>query len=110
MDGENGIVGGHAYTVLACYELTTDNGKVRLVKMRNPWGVEQYTGPWSDESELWTDAYRQEVEKATGHASERSNNGIFYMDIESFHQSFYLTQINEDTSNWHFDYFLKLND
>ena len=37
-DSENGIVGGHAYTILAHYELETSRGKVKLLKVRNPWG------------------------------------------------------------------------
>jgi hypothetical protein len=42
--GENemkgsGIVSGHAYTLLGAYDIEDKNGKkVRLVKMRNPWG------------------------------------------------------------------------
>ena len=54
VDSSNGISGSHAYTILSHYELKTNRGKVRLLKVRNPWGTEEYKGPWSDSSRLWT--------------------------------------------------------
>ena len=33
--GKNGIVAGHAYTLLSVW---TINGNERVVKLRNPWG------------------------------------------------------------------------
>lgn len=53
-----GFVSNHAYVILGVKQLS--NG-VRLVKLRNPWGSERYTGPWSDNSDLWTDALRAEA-------------------------------------------------
>jgi hypothetical protein len=41
----------HAYTVLGTVKLS--NGE-KLVKMRNPWGVEKWKGAWSDHSYKWT--------------------------------------------------------
>ena len=40
----NGLVGGHAYTVLGVHE---SSEFPKLIKLRNPWGKQQYTGPWS---------------------------------------------------------------
>ena len=42
---ENDIAFGHAYSVIGV--ATLKNG-TRLVKVRNPWGVEGYKGTWSD--------------------------------------------------------------
>ena len=57
-----GLPGGHAYTVLGAAELKLDDGSViELVKMRNPWGNEAYTGPWSDSDSVWTDGYRAQL-------------------------------------------------
>eukprot|EP00913_Durusdinium_trenchii_P010027 g9408.t1 len=48
--GVNGLIKGHAYTVLSAYG---DDG-VRIVQVRNPWGNEaEWTGDWSDQSALW---------------------------------------------------------
>ena len=45
-----GLVPGHAYSVLETLELPAVPGSggaaVRLYKMRNPWGVEHYFGPY----------------------------------------------------------------
>lgn len=56
-----GLVPGHAYTVLGAYELKDESGKVveQLVYMRNPWALEQYTGPWRDSDSKWTAHYKQ---------------------------------------------------
>ena len=43
--GKGGIVAGHAYTLLSVW---TINGKDRVVKLRNPWGNQEWQGQWSD--------------------------------------------------------------
>jgi len=50
----NGIVCGHAYSVLAAYDLDTGRGRVKLVKLWNPWGGTEWNGAWGDNSSLWT--------------------------------------------------------
>ena len=40
-----GLAQKHAYTVLSAHEV---NG-VKLLRIRNPWGTEQYQGPYSDD-------------------------------------------------------------
>lgn len=45
----NGIVGGHVYTMLGTIEFFKDGQKIRLVKMRNPWGQGgEWAGSWGD--------------------------------------------------------------
>ena len=39
------LVGGHAYTVLGVMD--GDSVLPKLIKLRNPWGEQQYNGPWS---------------------------------------------------------------
>jgi hypothetical protein len=50
--GENvdasGIISGHAYSLISIHELETDEGPVRLCKLRNPWGSGEWLGDWSD--------------------------------------------------------------
>jgi hypothetical protein len=39
----------HAYTLVGTYSLFNNNVlSTRLVKIRNPWGIDSYTGKWSD--------------------------------------------------------------
>lgn len=53
--GVDGLVSGHAYTLLDVKKLS--NG-VRLARVRNPWSSEAYRGPWSDKSDKWTAALK----------------------------------------------------
>lgn len=50
--------------------------------MRNPWGRETYTGPWSDNDSRWTAAYREQL----GH--KVANDGVFYMDVATYKKHF----------------------
>ena len=55
----NGISYNHAFTLLGLKEVTDAAGnKIKLVKIRNPWGAEEYTGDYSDKSTKWTPALR----------------------------------------------------
>jgi hypothetical protein len=45
-----GIHEGHAYSVMKAVEI---DGQ-RLLLLRNPWGKDEWTGPWSDGSSQWT--------------------------------------------------------
>ena len=58
--GIDGLVSGHAYSLLDVAELKDASGNVahKIAKMRNPWSSEGYNGAFSDESSLWTDAWK----------------------------------------------------
>ncbi|KAL8169470.1 UNVERIFIED_CONTAM: Calpain-3 [Gekko kuhli] len=49
----NGLVKGHAYSVTAVDETTFKGKKIRLVRLRNPWGQVEWNGSWSDNSNEW---------------------------------------------------------
>lgn len=50
-----GIYAPHAYTLLKIYEnLPNSEGKVTLLKLRNPWGKKGWKGKWSYGSSTWT--------------------------------------------------------
>ncbi|KAG6886853.1 hypothetical protein C0995_003947 [Termitomyces sp. Mi166 len=46
----NGLIGGHAYSVLRAVEYN----RKRFVVLRNPWGNLEWNGPWSDGSKEWS--------------------------------------------------------
>ena len=49
-ENDYGLVGSHAYTLLGAADLKEGNKTVhKLIKVRNPWGHEMYTGPWRDD-------------------------------------------------------------
>ena len=53
VESDMGIISGHAYSVIAAEEFLLLGRKVRVLKMRNPWGKTEWKGDWSDESPLW---------------------------------------------------------
>ncbi|KAJ7113978.1 hypothetical protein C8R44DRAFT_676421 [Mycena epipterygia] len=73
----NGLIGGHAYSVLRAVEY---NDK-RFVVLRNPWGDSEWTGPWSDGSKEWTEEWLPAL-KALQHSF--GNDGQFVMEYSDF--------------------------
>jgi len=75
------LVKGHAYTTLSVLELTDGT---RLVKVRNPWGSEQWTCDWRDTDNVnWTAERRAEAE--TAHTQENSvNDGVFWVSFADY--------------------------
>ncbi|CAK0867761.1 unnamed protein product, partial [Prorocentrum cordatum] len=73
---DNGLVAGHAYSVLKVVEAEGN----QLVCCRNPWGTGEWTGRWSDGNAFgeWTD----EMKELTGY--EGLDDGKFWMSIEDF--------------------------
>jgi hypothetical protein len=56
---------------------------VPLIRMRNPWDKEQYSGPYKDSDPFWNDAdYRAQVNMT------KANDGLFFMDVASFKDGF----------------------
>mgnify|MGYP001036233403 CR=1 FL=1 len=80
----NNLVNGHAFTVLGGHEITKDGKPYeKLVKIRNPWASEMYTGPWSDKSDLWTEDFKKQVNMTV------ANDGVFYMALKDMYKGFY---------------------
>lgn len=73
----NGLIGGHAYSVLRAVEWK----KKRFVVIRNPWGNSEWTGPWSDGSKEWTPETLPALE-VLGHTF--GNDGEFVMEYKDF--------------------------
>lgn len=73
-----GLVGAQSYAIIHAFELDTRKGPVRLVKLRNPWGTNEWKGDWSDNSMLWT----PELKKKANFNS--SPDGTFFMDFYDF--------------------------
>lgn len=78
------LVTKHLYTVVGVLELKK-NGKTykRLFKMRNPWGSEQYNGPWNDEDTQWTADFKKQA-----NLSVDKSDGVFYMSVEDYPKAF----------------------
>ncbi|XP_015206456.2 calpain-3 isoform X2 [Lepisosteus oculatus] len=83
-----GLVKGHAYSVTAVEEAKLaqqKEGKVRLVRLRNPWGQVEWNGPWSDNSKEWVTIPKSEKDKLQHQSVE---DGEFWMSFEDFKKNF----------------------
>ncbi|ODH48798.1 hypothetical protein GX48_05123 [Paracoccidioides brasiliensis] len=70
----SGIHECHAYSVMDAKEI---NGQ-RLLRLRNPWGHKEWSGPWSDGSEQWTPEWMNLLQHKFG------NDGVFWISYEDF--------------------------
>ncbi|KAJ7235550.1 cysteine proteinase [Mycena rebaudengoi] len=73
----NGLIGGHAYSVLRAVEY---RGK-RFVVLRNPWGDSEWTGRWSDGAKEWTKEWLPALEKLQ---HDFGDDGEFVMEYSDF--------------------------
>ena len=76
----NGIVAGHAYSILRIEEI----GDVKLLQLRNPWGRFEWNGAWSDKSETWEK--NPYVKMRLGNVIR--NDGVFWIDWYNFQSIF----------------------
>jgi len=78
MEGKrhDGLIENHAYSVL---EVQKAHGKC-MIKLRNPWGGDEWTGAFGDKSSEWE---RYPDLKADLRA-ESGNNGEFWMPFDEF--------------------------
>ncbi|KAK3985790.1 cysteine proteinase [Cladorrhinum sp. PSN332] len=86
---KGGLALGHAYSILKAVEEVDENGnKVRLVKIRNPWGqrasngVGEWNGPWSDGSKEWTPYWLKKLDHRFG------DDGVFWMSYRDMLETF----------------------
>uniref|UniRef100_A0A0N5CM46 Calpain catalytic domain-containing protein n=1 Tax=Thelazia callipaeda TaxID=103827 RepID=A0A0N5CM46_THECL len=86
MRTNEGLVKGHAYSITGMRMVDTPNGKIPLLRIRNPWGNEQeWNGDWSDESELWgyvSDQQKRDMNLVLAH------DGEFWMSFNDFNRYF----------------------
>eukprot|EP00347_Sterkiella_histriomuscorum_P015188 403357982 len=50
-DFKTGIMTGHAYSLLDVFQIETKMGTHKLLRLRNPWGKDEWKGKWGDHQE-----------------------------------------------------------
>ena len=95
---ENGLVPGHAYTIIKVQEFNTSYGKVKLVNIRNPWGNGEWSGEWSDSSSRWNNV-------SGGRPTAKKNDGSFWMSIEDFCKYYVISGISHFYTNYLYTYY-----
>lgn len=78
-----GLVSGHAYSILDCREVIDAYGAPRfIVQLRNPWGKFEWNGEFSDDSKSWIENTKRELKVV------KSDDGVFWMPFEEFVKHF----------------------
>ncbi|KAM9201712.1 calpain-3 isoform 3-T3 [Dugong dugon] len=77
----SGLVKGHAYSVTGLEETLFKDEKVKLVRLRNPWGQVEWKGSWSDGWKDWSFVDKDEKARLQYQVTE---NGEFWMSYDDF--------------------------
>ena len=82
-----GLIKTHEYTIINISQISTSEGKSEyLLRLRNPWGKEEWTGEWSDKSSLWTESLKNQLN------FRDKKDGIFFICEDDFFKYFkYIT-------------------
>lgn len=79
---EHGLVAGHTYTILGVSEVLEAGKPERLVKLRNPWSTDKYSGPWGNQDAKWNNDTKS-------HAGvSPDDEAVFHMPLNLFRKMF----------------------
>uniref|UniRef100_A0A3P8NU39 Calpain catalytic domain-containing protein n=1 Tax=Astatotilapia calliptera TaxID=8154 RepID=A0A3P8NU39_ASTCA len=92
---DTGLVNGHAYSITGVTKVELNGSKVRLVRVMNPWGQQEWNGKWSDKSDLWDKVSPEVKKKCFNH-----DDGEFWMQMEDFCSYFAYVSICCETPNF----------
>ncbi|KAF6350906.1 calpain 3 [Rhinolophus ferrumequinum] len=76
-----GLVKGHAYSVIGLEETLFKDEKVKLVRLRNPWGQVEWNGSWSAGWKDWSFVDKDEKARLQDLVTE---HGEFWMSYDDF--------------------------
>ncbi|XP_004620367.1 calpain-9 isoform X1 [Sorex araneus] len=80
-----GLIKGHAYTVTGIDQVSFQDQRTKLIRIRNPWGQVEWNGSWSDSSCEWHSVDPVE-QKRLCHAA--LDDGEFWMALKDFKNHF----------------------
>jgi len=84
----DGIVKGHAYSLISAKDVQADGKRWKVVQLRNPWGANpasEWKGKLSDNWEGWSDHPELKKELGVGHPAV---DGMFWMDWDDFRRRY----------------------
>lgn len=93
-----GILENYAYTIINVRQVND----YKLIHIRNPWGIKQWQGPWSDSAREWELKENQGVVDALGYVIR--DDGTFWMAYADFVKQFnklYVTRIFPQHYDFH---------
>ena len=71
-----GLSAGHAYSIV--YPKKWKERNIYLIKLRNPWGKNEWKGNWSDYSKYWTEEFIQYFHY------KKANDGTLWIELNDF--------------------------
>ncbi|CAF1194395.1 unnamed protein product [Adineta ricciae] len=93
-----GLLNVHAYSLQDVKQ--SNDGKHRLVKLRNPWGgTYRWNGDWSDDSPLWLE--NADLRKELLKEKRSKRDGVFWMPFTSFVKYFECVDICKIRPDWY---------
>ena len=94
----NGLLTQSAYSVTGLARVRNHLGEIPLVRLRNPWGKGDWTGPWSERSWEWEGLNDRDKEILSTRAQ---NEGEFWMSFEDFVKNFtHLDLVHVSPDDW----------
>nr|CAD7257056.1 unnamed protein product [Timema shepardi] len=94
----NGLITQHAYSVTGLARVRGPLGETPLVRLRNPWGRGEWTGPWSERSWEWDGLSERDKELLSVRVR---NDGEFWMSFEDFARHFtHLDLVHIGPDDW----------
>ena len=88
-----GLVSDHAYSVISAVEV---NPQTRLLKLRNPWGHQEWNGDWSDKSTKWTPELRLKL------GAVDLEDGVFFISFSDYMNYYRSTTICRVNDGFHY--------
>lgn len=86
----NGLVTGHAYSLITAKTVQADGQSHRMICMRNPWGNEhEWNGPFSYQWSGWSQF--PELKQQLGHSDEK--DGLFWMSWDDFKDAWHTISV-----------------
>lgn len=71
-----GVVSGHAYSLLNCKKIKLNGKSYSLIKLRNPHAKNEYQGDFSDNSRMMNASVRAQLSY-----NENKDDGIFWIPL-----------------------------
>jgi calpain-15 len=90
-------VSSHAYALISVHNPLTDEGRVQLLRLRNPWGSTEWQGDWSDKSDKWTPALKKEL------GWSDADDGMFFIPFDDYLNFYTSTTICKVHDNYHYN-------
>ena len=92
-----GLITNHAYSIINTAVLKKGNGiEIKLIKMKNLWGTNEWVGDWSDDSNKWTTEFKNQV------GLEQKDDGIFWISYEDYLQFYTTTHVCQIHSDYEY--------